>query len=77
MSGKNKPVHLQPASTYRIAVPLKKDVPIHEFVPVTDNLGNIPPNTALLHIDAGKEHYQLKAASDLKKNAVIIFKHSK
>jgi hypothetical protein len=60
---------------YRIVVPLMPDVPVHEFVLVANNLGTIPPNTALLTIEAGKERYQLKAASDMKKNAVIIFKH--
>ena len=65
------------AHPYRIVVPLKKEVPIHEFVLVANNLGSIPPNTALLTIEAGKERYQLKAASDLTKNAVILFKHKK
>ncbi|MBO9204475.1 MULTISPECIES: hypothetical protein [Niastella] len=63
------------AHPYRIVVPLKKDVPVHEFVLVANNLGSIPPNTALLTIEAGKDRYQLKASSDLKKNAVILFKH--
>lgn len=65
------------AHPYRIVVPLKNDVPIHEFVLVANNLGTIPPNTALLTIEAGKDRYQLKAASDLNKNAVILFKHKK
>jgi len=65
------------AHPYRIVVPLKKEVPVHEFVLVANNLGSIPPNTALLTIEAGKDRYQLKAASDLKKNAVILFKHRK
>jgi hypothetical protein len=65
------------AHPYRIVVPLSTDVPIHEFVLVANNLGSIPPNTALLTIEAGKDRYQLKAASDMNKNAVIIFKHRK
>ena len=65
------------AHPYRIVVPLKKEVPIHEFVLVANNLGTIPPNTALLTIEAGKDRYQLKAASDLNRNAVILFKHKK
>ncbi|AEV99233.1 hypothetical protein A4D02_32040 [Niastella koreensis] len=62
------------AHPYRIVVLLKKEIPVHEFVLVANNLGSIPPNTALLTIEAGKERYQLKAASDLTKNAVILFK---
>jgi len=65
------------AHPYRIVVPLTPDVPIHEFVLVANNLGSIPPNTALLTIEAGKDRYQLKAASDLSKNAVILFKYRK
>jgi hypothetical protein len=65
------------AHPHRIVVPLNTDVPVHEFVLVANNLGSIPPNTALLTIEAGKDRYQLKAASDMKKNAVIIFKHRK
>ncbi|OQP44442.1 hypothetical protein A4H97_08670 [Niastella yeongjuensis] len=63
------------AHPYRVVVPLDRNVPVHEFVLVANNLGTIPPNTALLTIEAGKDRFQLKAASDLKKNAVIIFKH--
>ena len=61
----------------RIVVPLNPNVPVHEFVLVANNLGSIPPNTALLTIEAGKDRYQLKAASDMTKNAVILFKHKK
>jgi hypothetical protein len=61
----------------RIVVPLNSNVPVHEFVLVANNLGSIPPNTALLTIEAGKDRYQLKAASDMTKNAVIIFKRRK
>lgn len=60
---------------YRIVIPLKGSMPTHEFVLVANNLGTIPPNTALVVIEAGRERYQLKAAADMKKNAVIVFEH--
>ncbi|HEY8895542.1 MAG TPA: hypothetical protein VIM79_12030 [Niastella sp.] len=60
---------------YRVVIPLTESAPIHEFVLVANNLGSIPPNTALVVIDAGRERYQLKAAADMKKNAVIVFEH--
>jgi hypothetical protein len=58
---------------YRVVIPLTESAPTHEFVLVANNLGSIPPNTALVVIDAGRERYQLKAAADMKKNAVIVF----
>ena len=60
---------------YRVVIPLITSAPTHEFVLVANNLGSIPPNTALVVIDAGRERYQLKAAADMKKNAVIVFEH--
>jgi hypothetical protein len=63
------------ARPYKIVIPMTTGLPTHEFVLVANNLGNIPPNTALVTIEAGKERYQLKAASDMKKNAVIVFEH--
>jgi hypothetical protein len=65
------------ARPYRIVIPMTPGMPSHEFVLVANNLGNIPPNTALVTIEAGRERYQLKAASDMKKNAVIVLEHRK
>lgn len=67
--------HFVSARPYRIVIPISKQAPRHEFVLVANNLGTIPPNTASLVIEAGKERYQLKAASDMNKNAVIIFEY--
>ncbi len=38
---------------------------------VAENLGSIPPNTALLRVIDGEKIHEIKAASDLSKNAVI------
>lgn len=62
---------------YRVVIPLTESAPTHEFVLVANNLGSIPPNTALVVIDAGRERYQLKAAADMKKNAVIVFERKR
>jgi hypothetical protein len=40
---------------------------------VAENLGSIPPNTALLIITTGKNRYEVRLASDLNKTAVIEF----
>ncbi|MCV2485918.1 hypothetical protein OD917_13355 [Flavobacterium sp. SH_e] len=46
----------------------------HEVILVAENLGDIPPNTALMKIKAG-EKYEIKITSDEQKNAVINFKY--
>ena len=46
--------------------------PTHEFVMVADNLGSIPPNTALMVITTGGKRYQLFISSDKQKNAKVV-----
>ncbi len=48
------------------------DDPIHEFVMVADNLGSIPPNTALMVIKTGGKRYELFISSDEEKNAKVV-----
>jgi len=45
----------------------------HEFVMVAENLGSIPPNSALMRITAGKQSYKLAVKTDMKTNARIVF----
>jgi hypothetical protein len=45
----------------------------HEFVLVAENLGSIPPNSALMRITAGKQVYKLSVNTDMKTNARIVF----
>ena len=47
----------------------------HEFVMVADNLGSIPPNTALMIITTGGKRYQLFISSDTQKNAKVIVQY--
>ncbi len=56
---------------------LKADAstPTHEFVMVADNLGSIPPNTALMIITTGGKRYQLFISSDKQKNAKVIVQY--
>jgi hypothetical protein len=44
----------------------------HEFVMVANNLGVIPPNTALMVITTGGKRYELFVSSDEKKNAKVV-----
>lgn len=45
----------------------------HEFVLVAENLGSIPPNSALMRVTAGKQTYKLSVNTDMKTNARIVF----
>lgn len=45
--------------------------PLHEFVMVAENLGAIPPNTALMIVTAGDQRYELFITSTEQKNAVV------
>ncbi len=44
----------------------------HEFVMVAENLGSIPPNTALMVIYADGKRYELFLSSDNNKNAKVV-----
>jgi hypothetical protein len=47
---------------------------INELSMFADNLGSIPPNTALMIIDDGKKRYQVRLTSDLKTNGTVRLK---
>lgn len=46
---------------------------INELVLFADNLGNIPPNTALMIITDGVTRHELRLSADLKNNASVRF----
>lgn len=47
----------------------------HELVLVAENLGEIPPNTAIMVITIGKKRQEIFLTSDEKKNAKIIIEY--
>ena len=49
---------------------------VHEFVLVANNLGRIPPNTALMRITAGSKVYEVFASTTLQDNVSIIIIYS-
>ena len=49
---------------------------VHEFTLVANNLGSIPPNTALMRITAGTKIYELFASTTLKDNVSVIIIYS-
>lgn len=47
----------------------------HEITVVANNLGEIPPNTALMVIKAGKERYEIFLASNETRNAKVVINY--
>lgn len=68
----NKPLTHRPI-TFNIEI--DENTPHNEFVMVAENLGSIPPNTALMVITAGSKRYELFLTSTEKKNAVVVIEY--
>jgi hypothetical protein len=47
----------------------------NEITLFAENLGSIPPNTALIVITAGTKRYELFASASLEENAVLVFEY--
>lgn len=60
------------AITFKISLPNVGEV--HELVMVAENLGEIPPNTSLMIVNAGQEQYEVRITSTEQKNAMVRFK---
>ena len=50
---------------------------VNEMSMFADNLGSIPPNTALMIITDGRKRYEVRMASNLEKNATILIRKRK
>lgn len=70
----NRMLKTQPISLSVRIDPLR---PLQEVIMVGENLGSIPPNTALMIITAGTKRYQLYLTSDEQKNAMVRFVYEK
>ena len=56
-----------------IELPITEE--INELVMYADNLGTLPPNTALMIIYDGNKRYEVRITSDLQKSGTIRFTH--
>jgi hypothetical protein len=56
---------------------IEPENPIYEFIVVAENLGTVPPNTALVVISSGSKHYEINIASDEQRNAKIVLQYQK
>ena len=70
----NKRLGARPVS---INVKINLKVQEQEVIMVGENLGTIPPNTALMIINTGGKRYQLYLTSDEQKNAMVRFIYEK
>jgi hypothetical protein len=70
----NKMLTAKPITTY-VKIDLKRTE--QEVIMVGENLGTIPPNTALMIVTAGDKRYQLYLESDEQKNAMVRFIYEK
>jgi len=61
------------AISLKLNVDESKDV--NELIMYAENLGSIPPNTALMVVNDGDKRYETRISSDLKKSGVIRFIH--
>jgi hypothetical protein len=56
-------------------IDLDDDVAIHRITMFAENLGSIPPNTALIVVTAGTKRYELHSSASLEENAVMLFEY--
>jgi hypothetical protein len=58
-----------------INLELDEKAPLHEITLFAENLGSIPPNTALIVVTAGDKRYELHSSASLEENAVLVFEY--
>jgi hypothetical protein len=59
-----------------LKIQLDEQNPLHELITVAENLGDIPPNTALMVITTpGRKRYEVFITSDEKTNAKVILEY--
>lgn len=61
------------AKGYSIQIPVSEGREMHDLVMHAENLGTIPPNTAVMVIWDGTRRYEVRIASDLSKSGTIRF----
>ncbi|MEO5967810.1 MAG: hypothetical protein ABIP69_06090, partial [Ferruginibacter sp.] len=56
-----------------LTLSINENPEVNELVIYAENLGTIPPNTALMVVTDGKMRYEVRIDSDLKRSGVIHF----
>ncbi len=65
------------ARSVHFEIPLDLAKEINEITMFADNLGSIPPNTALMVVNDGKKRYEVRLTSNFEKSATIRLKRKK
>ncbi|MEO8822264.1 MAG: hypothetical protein ABI366_01740 [Ginsengibacter sp.] len=60
-----------------ITLSVDKNAPENIVTMYADNLGSIPPNTALMVVTDGSKRYEVRIESDTEKSGSVIFKSAK
>lgn len=58
-----------------VNIELDENAPLHKITMFAENLGSIPPNTALVVVTAGKKRFELFSSASLEENAVLVFEY--
>ena len=58
-----------------LTIHLDEKNPFYELITVAENLGDVPPNTALMVITAGKKRFEVNITSDDKMNAKVVLEY--
>ena len=56
-----------------LLVPIDKSLPVNRLVLFAENLGKLPPNTALMEVTVHGKTYELFLSTDYKRNASVEF----
>ncbi len=59
----------------KIKLKLDENTRQHEITMFAENLGSIPPNTAIIIINAGSKRYELRSSASLEENAVLYLEY--
>jgi hypothetical protein len=59
----------------RLTLKIDENQSVNELIMYAENLGTIPPNTALMVINDMENRYEVRISSDLQKSGVIRFIH--
>jgi hypothetical protein len=65
------------AKAIHFTVGLDTTKEVNEIAMFADNLGSIPPNTALMLVYDGKKRYETRLTSTLRKNASVLIRRKK
>ncbi|HWK02824.1 MAG TPA: hypothetical protein VNS58_04305 [Puia sp.] len=61
------------ASAKTLILPLDKSLPVNKLLLFAENLGRLPPNTALMEVTTNGKIYNLFLSTDYKRNASVEF----